>query len=250
MEQKQRDIIAIIHLLACLLLLVQNLLISAPVIALLSIILALSTDELLPVLSILSFVDISGFLLLGLGYIIQSTRNTSEKTLYLAGGSCIIFWVVFRVLWQFIITTNLLEDVLGNVGSGSSMGILDNLGEPLEQIKYPFLIGSVTLGAGVLLIYSAKRDRINKLFAAYGLLNMVAVLMIAAPAVILPFVTELNIEIPFEVTFGFVIAPLFGLVAKILVVPLIGIITFFLMLLRGIIWKSKAGMGIPINGQQ
>lgn len=159
------------------------------------------------------YIDIIGFLLLGVGYVLYSMHEVNEKkNLFLLGGLLIVGWVIFRILWQFILIQGL------NITDVSIEAIEDFVGS-LISMMYSFILGAVVLGVGSVLIWKAQDGQDGLFFMIFGVVNLAAVLMIFFP--LFGATAETADTGALLIVIGFLI--------KLLVVPVLGIIAFFLM---------------------
>ncbi len=219
---------------ASLILLVQNLLISLPAITVISL-LKPSNFVFYSFVSILFYVDIIGFLLLGFGYMAYPTDKPYEKKIYLTCSFCIILWVICRGIWQFLITENHLGNLYNYLQTPTSeMGILELLGQPLPDIKFPLLIGGLALGLGSIFLFRIRKEHDRRLFMIYGVINMIAVCLISLPIIIYDMYSFLALDSisPLEITAIFIYAPYFGLLLKLIFIPLLGALTFLRLFLK------------------
>ena len=213
---------------ASLILLVQNLLISLPAITVISF-LDPSNFVFYSFVSILFYVDIIGFLLLGFGYMAYPTDNPDEKKIYLTSSFCIILWVICRGIWQFLITNNHLGNLYNYLQTPTgAMGIFEMLGQPLPDIKFPLLIGGLALGLGSIFLFRVRKEPDRRMFMNYGIINMIAVCLISLPIIIYDMYSFISGDsiTPLEITAMLVYSPYFGLLLKLLVIPLLGALTF------------------------
>jgi len=186
------------------------------------------------IISMLFYLDIIGFLLLGIGYVTYQTLDIDKKKIYFIGGICIILWVICRFLWQFILTGNLLGDLYNYLQTPTgAMGVLELWGEPLDDIKLPFFIGGLALCIASIVIFRTKEEANERWFMIYGINNMIAILLISLPLIIYP-VFELMIagSEPSQILGLFILAPYFGLFMKLFVIPLSGVLAFLKLLLK------------------
>ncbi|MHA2112410.1 MAG: zinc ribbon domain-containing protein [Candidatus Hodarchaeales archaeon] len=213
---------------ASLILLVQNLLISLPAITVISL-LDPSNFMFYSAVSILFYVDIIGFLLLGFGYMAYPTENPYEKKIYLTSSFCIILWVICRGIWQFLITNNQLGNLYNFMQTPTgAMGIFEILGQPLPDIKFPLLIGGLALGSASIFLFRIRKEPDRRMFMNYGIINMIAVCLISLPIIIYDVYSFIAVDsvTPLEITAVMVYSPYFGLLLKLLVIPLLGALTF------------------------
>lgn len=212
---------------ASLILLFQNIMISVPGIFVLGMIEDLIHFNSYYIISFLFYVDIVGFLLLGLGFFPKPPYVTQKQKMYLLSSCCILFWVVCRILWQFILTGNFLGDLVNFTQQPTSeMGFLDLISRPLNDIALPFLVGAIALGISSIIICRLKKGYNEKLFRNYAVINMIAVGSISAPIIMQSVVVKILSILPREATAAFVFLPYIGLIIKLLLLPLIGIIAF------------------------
>ncbi len=224
--------------LASLLLLIQNLFLSFPVLIVLAMLLSdISPFIFYSILSMLFYLDIIGFLLLGIGYTTFMTPDFEEKKPYLITGICIILWVVCRLLWQFFLTGNLLGDLNNYLQTPTgAMGILELWAEPLDDIKFPFFIGGLALSFASIMLFRARKEVEERLFMVYGINNMIAVLLIFLPLISFPifnlFTSITAGSGPSSILGLFILAPYFGLFMKLFIIPLLGVLSFLKLLLK------------------
>ena len=212
----------------------QNLLISLPAITVISL-LNPSNYVFYSFVSLLFYVDITGFLLLGLGYMAYPTDVPSEKKIYLTSSFCIIFWVICRGIWQFLITENHLGNLYDYLQTPTSeMGILKLLSQPITYIKFPLLIGGLALGLGAFFLFRVRKEYDRRLFMIYAVINMIAVSLISLPIIIYDLYSFLALDsiLSLEITAIFVYAPFFGLLLKIIIIPLLGALAFLRLFLK------------------
>ncbi|MDH5402781.1 MAG: hypothetical protein OEY49_09850, partial [Candidatus Heimdallarchaeota archaeon] len=96
--------------------------------------------------NILLYIDLIGFLLMGIGYIMTANNGGSQNYLY--GGLGFIGWVVCRVLWQFI----LVEDLVTSGSIGDVSGFVDTFFE----MVWAFFISAICLLIGTIFIMQQK----------------------------------------------------------------------------------------------
>lgn len=156
------------------------------------------------------YIDLVGFLLLGLGYILVGNQSDNGQQ-FLFGGIGILGWLAARLYWQFVAVDNLTNSL-------SDVGLTDP--EPLVDAFYSmvwgFLISALLLMVGAFFIWRVS-GKGGLMFFSYAVVNFIAVFFIVQP--FLGATTADNVD---AAAGGFVL----GFVVKLLVVPILGIITF------------------------
>ncbi|MFX0050597.1 MAG: hypothetical protein ACFFAJ_01815 [Candidatus Hodarchaeota archaeon] len=177
--------------------------------------------------------DLLGFSLLAIGYILYSTPISEKKLYYLSGGVFIVGWVIIRIISQYIFPFVLLEngrayfDMLEVLtpqpwGGGLEEAIRDK--PHLLTYRYDlivmwnFIFGGLSLGVGSILIWRAQSGKEGRLFMIYGLINLIAVLMYI-PLFLWPYLLQTG-----EYVSTSVLIP--GVLMKGFLVPIIAVIAF------------------------
>jgi hypothetical protein len=109
-----------------------------------------------------------------------------------------------------------------------AMGIFEVLGQPLPDIKFPLIIGGLALGLASFFLFRVRKEPDRRMFMNYGIINMIAVCLISLPIIIYDVYSFISGDsfIPLEITAMLVYSPYFGLLLKLLVIPLLGALTF------------------------
>jgi hypothetical protein len=219
---------------AIVLLLIQNIGITFPAIAVFSVLESININS-YTLISILFYVDILGFFFLGIGFSLFPTSDTTERKLYLASGIFVLSWVLCRCTWQFLIT----ENNLGNLASflqtpTGAMGVLELIGDQLQDINLLLLIGGMTLWLGSYILHKTQKRSERRLLSNYCFTNFIAVCLISVPLILVTISSffTLDLVLPNQVTALLIFIPFLGLLMKLLVVPLLGVYTFSKLFLK------------------
>jgi hypothetical protein len=220
---------------ASFLLLVQNSFLTFPALVLLAMLLSdVAPIIFYSIISMLFYLDIIGFSLLGIGYVTYKNLDNDKRKMYLISGICIILWVICRFLWQFILTGNLVGNLYDYLQTPSgAMGIFELFAVPLDTVKIPFLIGSLTLCVATIVVFRTTEEAADRWFMIYGINNLIAVLLIFLPLILFPiFESFITITEPGSILGLFVLAPYFGLFIKLIIIPVLGALAFLKLVLK------------------
>ena len=72
-------------------------------------------------------IEIIGFLLIAIGFLLRSRRISKYRNNFLLGGMYLIGWIICRISYQFIIPTKLLSLDGGYELIGHTLPIISNL---------------------------------------------------------------------------------------------------------------------------
>ena len=178
------------------------------------------------------YMDIIGFIFLGIGYILYSQQEvvSNVKAYFFKGGILILLWIALRVIWQIILGGNVLFSNISNTNANNLTDYLPVFFNTIRSnidILIAFIPAGIALGIASVFIYRIKKDLGTKknldgtFFLIFGLSNMIIV-----------FIMSLAF-------FGLVITGirLFGLIVvivlalKLLLIPFLAIIAFVIMLI-------------------
>ncbi|MFX1255833.1 MAG: hypothetical protein ACFFCZ_29780 [Promethearchaeota archaeon] len=179
-------------------------------------------------------IDVIGFLLLAVGYLLYSSQKVEQKRYYFIGGLCLLGWVICRVLYQFIIPLLLLPQLLEECASypnilsihfdfflGYTCPSLPLWTTAAAVMTNFIFLGGLALALGSIVIWRTQKDKKGQIiFMVYGVCNAIVITLFALtrfPAV--------NMSTPLESIGGTILY-----LAKGFIVPLLGVIAFFLML--------------------
>lgn len=162
------------------------------------------------------YIDLAGFLLLGIGLILRSREGEANSNLMFAGLG-VLGWVAARVTWQFI-----LVDSLSLAGETSDWETaLENVLQTLLDMATAFLVSALLLALGAFFYFRSKEGG-STIFFVYALFNFIATYLFASPFLGVTLAEAEN-----------AIGGLFvGLLLKLLVIPILGVITFLIMILK------------------
>lgn len=183
---------------------------------------------------ILFYLDLVGFSVLAIGYLIYFTQDSERSFLW--GGLGILGWVVSRVINQFVIlgfitqipeldtsgyvpTGDIIQDIIGEL----IHGIIQTLSPYAIGMAVFFVLSGISLGIGAYFIWQAQGGIDGLFFAIYSLTNLVLVLMIGLPIIIAGEIASL---------FALGIMTTIPFALKFLLVPILALITCFIMFLR------------------
>ena len=183
------------------------------------------------ILNFIFYLDLIGFFLLGIGYIVWSFQeeNRNNKTPLRITGVMIILWLVLRVYWQFFLTKGSLLSF--NEGSDPVKLFESNI----QAMMYFFILSGIVLLIGSYYAWRSFRGRGTFLFFGFGIINLVGILMITLPSLSGSLSQSLDVFI----MGGFI---------KLFILPIIGIITYLFLFLQFKLLKNtkfKAGNSSP-----
>jgi hypothetical protein len=158
------------------------------------------------------YIDLAGFLLLGVGLIMKSGE---DKNLLIAG-ICMLGWLAARVTWQFILASGIFTD-----SSSDWEAALNTLVDTLLDMVLALLISSVLLVIGAFFYFKSKSGG-GTIFLVYGVFNVVATYLFTSP-----LLGATLAEAEAAVGGMFV-----GILLKLIVVPILGVVTFLVMFLK------------------
>ena len=146
------------------------------------------------------YLDLLGFFLLDLSFIVfASSTNHSRNQLYL-GALFISGWLLFRIWWQFgIFGGQNIFDTENFDPSKVNVSFFDFI----RLVIYLIPLSGISLGLGTFFIWRAINSRAILLFFIYGIINAIASIFFILGGLIF-----------------------IGLIAKIYLIPLIGIFVF------------------------
>ncbi|MHA2249727.1 MAG: hypothetical protein ACXAD7_05165 [Candidatus Kariarchaeaceae archaeon] len=157
------------------------------------------------------YIDIVGFLLVGIAFLLLSQDEDEDKSMVLLGGIGFLGWVVCRVFWQFILAEGLFDDTSGDADEE----FLDNLVDTLIDMLWAFFISAIFLMVACFALWKAKKA--GGALLAYGIINLIAVFL---------FVNPLIGQEADEADVGGMVV---GFLMKLLLVPIFGIVAFLMM---------------------
>jgi hypothetical protein len=172
---------------------------------------------------ILFHLDLLGISLLGASNVIYSLQEPDNKYYYIFGGVCILSWVFCRIFSQYVIPGIInRRDFLNLLFSLFGLGGIEdlNVSVPSPLVMFTFIFGGLVLCVGSTLLWRGQRERFSVLFMIYGILNLLAVILLFPLPSILAGKSS---SIWFYET-------LLGKVMKLVFIPLLGIIVYFNML--------------------
>ena len=158
------------------------------------------------------YIDLAGFLLLGVGLIMKSGE---DKNLLIAGIG-MLGWLAARITWQFILAEGLFSDT-----SDDWEVAINNLLNTLLDMVLALLISSILLVIGAFFYFKSKQGG-GTIFLVYGVFNVIATYLFTSP-----FLGATIAEAEAAVAGLFV-----GILLKLIVVPILGIVTFLVMFLK------------------
>jgi len=178
---------------------------------------AIASHELVSIIfvGLTMFIDIIGFAIFGLG--ILKARNENQLAVKVSG-FCYLGWALFTFIWRilspilFIPQVGYLSLDLGLITSNMALIMLNNI-----IIIILFILNGILLVIGTLLtekIYEGS----PRFLLPYSIVNLFGILMISLPLFIGVELGTMNI---------FFISMEIGLLIKIIVVPIIGILLFW-----------------------
>ncbi len=202
-------------------------------------------DEMEIITFSLFHLDLLGFILIGIGYIFLSKYTSTEKGPYKQAGLFLLGWVICRILTQYIIPFGLVlqeYDMPLNYQSFAFYLVYRGFYEEYYHLRFPFdgypynnvvasppmILILTFLVAGLLLYIAARtipqiRDQNGVLlFRAYGMINMFIIIVLSGF-----YYQERNIIGVFANN-GFITQ--IALLVKVVLIPILGIITFIYML--------------------
>ncbi len=231
-----------------LILLIQNMLILGIVFVFTEQIQVLREIPALPFLML--HLDLLGFLLIASGYIFYSKQGSKKMSLNLIGGISLLGWVICRIVVQYIVPYGInLREYQEPLDYVSFIDFLIHrwprgyiwvsrlpllLRPDLDFIlimKISFLIGGFLLFFGSNNIWRAQKNRETAIFMLYGVINMITVLLIVFTY------SSWGVLSSFKFYFTFIY-----LLLKTVAIPLLGVITFFLM------WQKGSKIVEKVNG--
>ena len=169
------------------------------------------------------YIDIIGFFIIGLGYILVATDLTDKKNLYFGSGGFLIGWVVFTLIWRFI--TKFYEITINAANTDAT---LTNFFQQVANERLLFssstILASLFLFVGSLFIYKAHGGAGAILLVVFALLNFIGMLLIAGPAYLAPDSTTDASNLAMGV--------IIGLILKIILVPIMGLVAFLVLVLK------------------
>ena len=163
-------------------------------------------------------VDIIGFALLGLGFLLFSSHDNEHKNQYLIGGLGFLAWVGLRVTWQFVITSG-----LNFTGGTDPTQAFDAIAQTILGMIFAFFLSSVAMLVATIAIWHAIRGADGVLLLVFGVLNFIGVFLLFLPLFQLTDVTAVT---------NAAASLLAAILLKLLIVPVVGIITFIVLLVR------------------
>jgi hypothetical protein len=190
-----------------------------------------------PLFYLLLNLDLLGFLLVAIGFILYSTQITEYKKYYFGCGLCFLGWLLCRLLAQYIIPFVFLQrgEAFYDLLMSFRWGGLD-LGTPesrlsdklyilpsihIQRMMYLIILGGVLLGIGSILVFCAQRDLKGLTFMIYGIINLIGVYFLV------PFQ---NLDTAPDAQ---------GTMIKVFIVPVLGILVFSWQLS---LWRKKKGI--------
>ena len=169
-------------------------------------------------LEFMLYVDIIGFALLGLGFVLFALNLSEQKITYLLAGVAFLLWVVFRVYWQFIALSGF---TFGNTSDATTA--IQDLAESLFQMIFAFFLAALVLFVACVLLWYVLRGADGILVLAFGLVNFIAVALLFLPIFQLADASAVS---------NAAASLLGGVLLKILVVPALGLICFLALFLK------------------
>ncbi len=148
---------------------------------------------------VIYLLDLVGFFILGIGFLIHSQPKSYKRHYFLIAGGCILGWIICRISSQFIIPNLLLEldnfDILGHVHYISYISELVSFAMVFgyyeaelpslysSLMSFSFIVGGLFLcGAFILIWFTEKKEwRMKKSYLfllGYSLLNVIVIFLI------------------------------------------------------------------------
>lgn len=170
------------------------------------------------------YLDILGLLIVGIGYILLYSIVQERKGFYLGAGVCFILWVVFSLIWRII--TEFYNISFNSSDSGQAWdNFSTNLLNERLLFSFSFIIAGLLLFIGSILIYKAHGGVGTIMLTTFSLLNFIGVILIGAPIYLLPEAQLSNAD-------NLAVGVLVGLFLKIIIVPIIGLISYLILVLK------------------
>lgn len=170
------------------------------------------------------YLDIIGFFIIGLGYILVAFDIGEKKPLYLGSGALLIGWSFFTIIWRFITKFYNITFDLSNTNTTMTEFLTQVANERLI-FSGSSILASLFLFIGSLLIYKAHGGSGAILMVVFTLLNFIGMILIAGPVYLLPESEVTNAS-------NLALGVLFGLFLKLILVPIMGLIAFLVLVLK------------------
>jgi len=164
------------------------------------------------------YIDLAGFAVLGAGFFLLSQEDELHKTNYLVGAIGIFGWLISRIMWQFVVAGDFMNDA-GDLGD--NLDDFDALAETIIDMATWFLISAICLVVAGFFIMKTKRSG-STMFFSYTLVNVLASYLMASPFI------GATVSEAEEAVGGLI----FGVLIKFLVVPILGIVAFAQMVFK------------------
>ena len=177
------------------------------------------------------YIDIIGFIILGIGFILyaQQKQALNTKGYFFRGGILILMWIILRIIWQIILGGNILFSNISNTSASSLTAYLPVFFTTVLAniaMLFAFIPAGIALGIASIYIYRSKKNLGTKknfdgvLFLAFGLINMITILIMGFSL----FSVAMGVK-----SLGFL--TLIALALKLVFIPFLAIITFIAMLI-------------------
>lgn len=153
------------------------------------------------------YIDMLGFLLLGVAYIIYAQQEGGDQKLLYAGVA-IEGWLIARIIWRYV-----LVDQLFDLINDLDLDAVDNLVDTIQNMAYAYLFGGLFLLIAFYFVWNLNLEGGTILFV-YGVINFIGVFLLVFPL------------LGGDDAGGGVAV---GVILKMLVVPILGIIAFFML---------------------
>ncbi len=200
------------------------------------------------ILALVFIPDLIGFFILTLGYFLFAFHETTQKWNYILVALLIGLWVVLTLFWRYALfvdpsllitqadldeasrlvdeaynpTGNIIADILSILVLTIVIGVLYLLIVIMIRIGIIVTITGLILALASIFIWRVQRHKSTgaNFFLFYGLFNFLSIIMIPLAGILQDILPILSIPLGF------------GAFCKLAIVPLAGIITYIVMLIR------------------
>ena len=170
------------------------------------------------------YLDILGFLIIGVGYILLFTTMDARKNLYAGAGVCFVLWALLTFVWRVVTNFYGLSAIWSDTNTTAGNFFTKIFTERIAFSVTAFL-AALFLFVGSILIYKAQGGTGTVMLITFAFINFIGMAFLAGAFF---FYQENQLTNVSNLAAGVTL----GLLLKIILVPILGLVSFLILLIK------------------